>query len=102
MLLGKAEVSQQGASAAHEDVGQFQIAVQEVPLSHLDKPADDVLGQLEHLGLSEFAALLEQPAEVALVAVLSDDVAVGGLAHHIVAPQDVGVFEAGQRLDLAI
>ena len=62
--------------------------------SHLDEPTDDVLGQLKHLSLSKLASFLEQPTQVTLVTVLSDDIAVRCLADYIVATQDIGVSEA--------
>ncbi len=76
--------------------------MEEFAVGHLDEARNDVLGELQHLGLRESALALEQHAEVALVAVLGDDEAVRGFADHIVAPQDVGVLELGQGLDFAV
>ena len=102
MLFGKAKVSEERPAAVHEDIGKFQITVQKMLLRHLDEPGHDILRQLQYLSLSKLAPLLEQPTEVTLVAELSDDIAMGGLTHHIIAAQDVGMSEAGECLDLAI
>jgi hypothetical protein len=102
VLLGESEVSDDGAAIAHEDIGQLEIAMQVAPFGHFDETSDDVLHDLEDFLLGDPPALLEEAGEVALVAVLRDDVTVGGLTDHVVTLQDVGVFNLGQRLDLAV
>ena len=94
MLFGKAKVSEERPATVHEDIGKFQITVQKMLLRHLDEPGHDILRQLQYLSLSKLAPLLEQPTEVTLVTVLSDDIAVRSLADYIVATQDIGVSEA--------
>jgi hypothetical protein len=102
VLLREAEVCDDGSAVVQEDVGQFEVAVQVAALCHLDEATDDVFEQFEGFLFGDPSAFLEEAAEVALVAVLRDDVAVGGLSDHIEALQDVGVFDLGECLYFAI
>jgi ureidoglycolate hydrolase len=76
--------------------------MEEVVFSQLDEPSHYVLDQLQHVPFAQTFTPLEQSAEVALVAELGNDEAVGLLLDHIVAGEDVVVFEFSQGLDLAI
>lgn len=102
VFLGEPEVSDHGSPSAYEDVGQFQISVQVATLSNLNETTDDVFCQFEDFTFPQASFLLEKGREVALVAVLSDDEAVGGLPDHIVAPEHILMFEFGEGLDLTI
>ena len=76
--------------------------MQKLVLADFEIAIDDVLHEGKDFVFWHFALLLEEGTEVALLAVFSDDVAVRGLADDIEASEDVGVFEFGQGLDLAI
>ncbi len=76
--------------------------MQELVFSDFEIPTNDVLHKGKDLVLCHFALLLEQRAEITLLTVFGDDVAVCGLADYIEAFEDVGVLEFGQGLDLAI
>lgn len=65
-------------------------------------PTDDILHEGKDLVFCHFAFLLEQRTQVALLAVLRDDVAMCGLPDDIEASKYVRVFEFGQGLDFAI
>jgi len=76
--------------------------VQKLVLADLNIAAHDVLHEGQDLVFWHFAPLLEEGAEISLLAVLSDDVAMGGLPDHIEASEYIGVLEPGEGLDLAI
>ena len=76
--------------------------MQELILSNLKETIDDVQHEGQDLCLAHPAFLLEDGAEIALIAKLSDDVAMGGFSDDIEALEDVGMFQLGQGLDLAI
>lgn len=102
MLLCEAEVSNDGSPVTKEDIGEFKIPMQITSLSHLNETCYDILHNLEHFLLADPSPFLEEAAEIALVAVLSDDEAVGGFADHIIALQDIGMLNFSEGLDLAI
>lgn len=102
MLLREPEVRDHRPPPAQEDVGELQVAVQELLLRHLHEAPDDVLRQPQHFRLGQPALLLQEGAQVALVAVLRQDVAVRGLPDHLEALEDVGVLQTRQRLDFAL
>jgi hypothetical protein len=92
MLLGKTEVRNHRPALAQQNVRQFQVAMQVLTLRHLDETGNDVLHQLQHFQFIHFPLFLQETAEIALVAVLCNDVTKGRLADHVHAPQNVGMF----------
>jgi hypothetical protein len=102
VLFGEAEVGNDGSSVIKEDVGQFEIPVQVAPFCHLDESCYDILHDLEHFLLADSSPLLQEAAQIALIAELSDDEAVGSFPHHVVALKDIGMLDLSQSLDLAI
>lgn len=102
MLLSKSEISNNGTTITHEDIGQFEVTMQIAALGHFNKAGNNVLHDLKDFLFSESPALLEEAAEVALIAVLGNNVAVGCLADDVVTLQDIGVFNLGERLDLTV
>jgi hypothetical protein len=92
MLLGKTEVRNHRPTLAQQNVRQLQVTMQVLTLRHLNKTPNDVLHQLQHFQFSDFPLFLEETAEIALVAVLSNDVTKGRLADHVHTPQNVGMF----------
>ena len=102
MLFGKSKISQQGPAIAHKYIRQFEVPMQEISLCHLYEPTHDILGQLEDVTLRQFPFLLESNTQVSLVAVLSDDIAMGGLPDDIITTQDIRMLQTSECLDLAI
>lgn len=68
----------------------------------MDKPRDDIFDELKNFLFLNSLSLLEVLTEVSIVAVLSDDIAVGWFPDDIEALENVGVFKFSQCLDLAI
>lgn len=101
-FLGEPEVCDLGHSAVDKDVGQLHVPVQKLVISHLKKSLHNVLHEDDNFFLRDFALFLEKWAKISLVAVLSDDIAMGWVPDDIVAFEDIGVFEFGESLNLAI
>ena len=95
MLLCESEVGDDCSALAEEYVGQFEIPMQESGRSYSDKPTHDALGEFHGFLFAESLLLLEKNAEVAPVAELGDDVAVGPLPHDIVALEDILMLQPG-------
>ncbi len=76
--------------------------MQELIFADLEEAVHDVTHEPQHFPLAHPAALLEEGAEVALVAELSDDIAVGGLTDDVEALEDIGMLQLGQGLDLTV
>ncbi len=76
--------------------------MQKLIIGHLEKALHDVLHEDCDFLLGDLAFLLEEGAEISLVAELGDDVAVGGIPDDIVALEDIRVFEFGESFNLAI
>lgn len=76
--------------------------MQELVFSNFQIAANDIFRDCHHFVLWHFAALLQQRTQVALLAVLGDDIAVRRLSDDLVAAQDVGMLQLGESLDLAI
>jgi hypothetical protein len=76
--------------------------VQKLVLGHLEEALHNMPHEHCNLLLGDLALLLEERAEVALVAELSDDVAMRGVPDDVVALEDVGVLQLGERFNLAI
>lgn len=102
MLLRESEIGDDGAAIAHEDIGQFEVTMQVATLGHFYEASNSVLHDLEDFLFADSPSLLEEAAEISLVTVLCDDVTVGGLTYYIIALQDIGVFDLGKCLDLAV
>lgn len=75
MLLCEAEVSDDGATVAHKDIGQFEVTMQIATLGHFYEPSNDVLHNFEDFLFANSPSLLEEAAEISLITVLCDDVA---------------------------
>lgn len=69
---------------------------------HLYESCYDIFHDFQNFLLGDPSFLLEEAAEIAFVAKLSDNVAMGSLADHVEALQDVGMLDLCQGLDLAI
>jgi hypothetical protein len=95
MLFGKSKIGNYSLSVVHEDIRKFQVSMEESFLTHLDKAFNDILEDFEGFSLWNSSLFLDQVAQIALVAELGNNVAVGGLAHDVKAPQDISVVESG-------
>lgn len=76
--------------------------MQELILANLQEPLHDVAHEPHHLTLPHPSLLLEQGAEIALVAELSHDIAMRSLADDIEALENIGMPQLGEGLDLAV
>jgi hypothetical protein len=76
--------------------------MEEVAICDLNEATDDLPEVADGFGLGHPSALGEEPGQVAVIAELGNDVAVVGCGEHVVAAQDVGVFECFQGFDLAL
>lgn len=101
-LLCKAEICNFGDSVTHEDVGQLEISMEELIFSDFEKAIDNVSHDGQNFSLAHAAFLLEEGAEIALIAELSDDIAMRSLADDIEALEDIGVLQLGQCLNFAV
>lgn len=95
VLLRETEISDDGPAVAQENIGQFEVTMEIATLGHFDESSNDVLHDLEDFLFADSASLLEEATEISLITVLCDDVAMRGLTYHIIALQDVGVFDLG-------
>lgn len=102
MLLGEPEVSNYRVPLAQENVGKFQISMQEFVLPHFNEPAHNVPQKFSGLLFTASAFFLQPFTQIPLVAILSDDVAVGGFPNNIVTLENVGMVEGCQGLYLAV
>lgn len=76
--------------------------MQKLILADLDEPLHNIPHEAQHLPLAHPTLLLQQRAEIALVAELSDDIAMRSLSDDIEALEDIGMLQLGQGLDLAV
>lgn len=102
MLFGKPKIGYDGSPVRQEDICQFQISMQKVSLGHINKSWNYILGEFKGLKFTESSFFLQVPTEISFVTEFSYNIAMGCLTHDIIAPQDVGVFQFGEGLDLAI
>lgn len=71
-------------------------------LSHLDEPWHNIFHNLQNFLLSDPPLFLQEATKIPLIAELSNDEAVRGFTDNIIALQDIGMFDLGEGLDLAI
>lgn len=76
--------------------------MEEFILSYLHIASNNIFHEVHDLIFWYSFSFLKKWAEISLLAVFGDDVAVCGLANDVKAFEDVGVFEFGECLDLAI
>lgn len=71
-------------------------------LADLEIAVNNIFHNGQSLTFRNSFAFLEVGTEIALRAQFCDDVAVSCLADHLIAPENVGVLQFGECLDLAI
>jgi hypothetical protein len=76
--------------------------MQELILSNLKKAIHDIAHEGQDLGFTHPASFLEDGAEIAFIAKLSNDVAMRGVSDDIEALENVGMLQLGERLNLAV
>lgn len=99
--LGETEVCDFGDFVLEEDVGRFEVPVEEARLCDDSEPIDDVPENGNGLLLWKLLAFLEEVLEVALVAELRDDVAIVDCAIDIMALDHICVIDFFQCVDLS-
>lgn len=99
----EAEVRDLGDAVVHEDVGNLQVAMNNPLRGEIAETAEDVGGDAPDLSLLEtLPAPPEERLEIALVAELSNQIAVAVAAEDFEAAQHVGVVELPEDLDLGV
>jgi hypothetical protein len=83
-----------------EDVGDFEVAMDDVLFRKILKSLEDVPDDGFGLVLVEVSFLAESGLEVALAAEFGDDVAVAVAGEYLVAFEDVGVVQLFEDVDL--
>ena len=96
------EVGYLGDPILEEDVGHFEVPVDDPLGGEVEEALVDVGDDALEAGVVEGAGLLDPGLQVALVAELGDDVAVAVAGENLQAPQDVGVVQLLQHRDLGV
>jgi hypothetical protein len=99
-VKGESKVCDLGYSVVSEDVGNFEISVDDILRGEVLQPPEDVGNDAGGLPLLEPGFLLDLGLEVALVAQLGDDVAVAIAGEDLEAAQDVGMVHFLEHFDL--
>jgi hypothetical protein len=89
--LSEPKVGYFGLGVVHEDVGNFEVPVDDILLREVLQSFEDVLDDGGRLVLVEVPFLAQTGLEVSLVAELGDDVAVAVAGEDLEAAQDVGM-----------
>lgn len=92
--LAEAEICDFGDSVVAEDIGEFEISVQDLVVEEVVEPIDDFAENLDGFFLCEVFSFLDVGVEVAVVAVLEDEVVIVGGLLHIVEFDDVVALAA--------
>lgn len=100
--FGEAEISDFDLPVVHEDVGQFEVSMHDLVLVEGFKGVEDLEEELDRLLLGECFVLFEILGEVALVAVLQDEVEVVGSLLDVVELDDVPVIAGLEHFDLVL
>lgn len=101
-LLGKAEVGNFDRFVPEEDVGRFEVAMEETMFCDMQETHEDLSDEGESFFFRQFVSLFEQVLQISLVAELSDDVAIVSSTENVVALEHVGVVEFLEGFDLTL
>ena len=77
----------------HEDVGGFDVSVDYIVLVEALEPTDDFLKNFEGFRLAEMSFLFEEFGEIAVVAVLEEDIEIIGSSSNMVHGDNVLIFD---------
>ena len=97
--FGKAEIGYLGLSVIDEDIGDFEVTVDDVFLGQIEQSLEDIFDDGGSSVLVEVSLLPESGFEVALVAEFGDDVAVAIAGEDLEAFEDIGVAQLLQDID---
>ena len=97
--FGKAEIGYLGLSVIDEDIGDFEVTVDDVFLGQIEQSLEDIFDDGGSSVLVEVSLLPESGFEVALVAEFGDDVAVAVAGEDLEAFEDIGVAQLLQDVD---
>ena len=97
--FGKAEIGYLGLSVIDEDIGDFEVTVDDVFLGQIEQSLEDIFDDGGSSVLVEVSLLPESGFEVALVAEFGDDVAVAIAGEDLEAFEDIGVAQLLQDVD---
>lgn len=84
----------------HEHIGYFQIPVDDILLSEVIQPFQDIFDDGFSPILIEVSFLSEPGLEISLIAEFCDDVAIPVAGEDLIAFEDVGVTELFEYIDL--
>jgi len=104
--LRDSEIAELDAVVGDEDVGSFEVAVQDAFVVHVEDGEGDLRGPVDHLRLFQFPAALQflllydELVEVSAGAELHDDVEFLAFDDGLAVGDDVGVLEGLQEFDL--
>lgn len=98
----EAEISDFDFAIVHEDVSQFEVSMHDLVLVEGLEGVEDLEEELDGFLLGERLVLLEVLGEVALVAVLQDEVEVVGGLLDVVELDDISVIAGLEHLDLIL
>ena len=100
--FAEAEIGDFGDSIVPEDIGQFQIPVEDLIFVEVVETVDALAENLNGLLLGEEPSFLDVGIEITFVAKLEDEVVVIAGFLHIVQFDDVVAFAALEDFDLAL
>ncbi len=100
--LAESEVSNSGSIVGEEDVGSFEVSMDDEFVLDGEIAVSDISGNAECLELVEASLLLDVLLEISILAVLSHDIDVVLGHEYFDGPEDVGVVEGSQGVDLVI
>lgn len=100
--FGETEIGDLDLSVVHEYVGQFEVSMHDLMLVECFEGIEDLEEKLDGFFLGESFILLEILGEVALVAVLKNEVEIVGGLLDVVELDDVSVIAGLEDLDLVL
>ena len=102
VILGESKICDFVGLVLDEDIGGFEVPVDDGVLVQVLIAADELLDDDNGLGLWQFLALFENVLEAALVAQLLEEVDVVGGLLHVIQLHDVLVLDRLHNLDLVL
>lgn len=100
--FGESKIGYFDLPVVHEDVGKFEVSMHDLMLVEGFEGVEDLKEKLDGLLLGEGFVLLEILGEVALVAVLENEVEIVGGLLDVIELDDVFVIAGLEDLDLVL